>query len=93
MGRRAFLFFYNLEELRGGGIGLASTVTPLYNAEISPAEYRGRFVNLTTIGRKIIMNTLGWKGRPYNFVKPIQTPEQTKSNLGDTTVLIVELSA
>ena len=33
----------------GIGIGLASTLSPLYIAEVSPAEYRGRFVSINQL--------------------------------------------
>ena len=33
----------------GIGIGLASTISPMYIAEVSPADYRGRFVSLNQL--------------------------------------------
>ncbi len=40
-------FFYNVFRIIGGfGIGLASILSPMYIAEISPAEIRGRFVTM-----------------------------------------------
>ena len=33
----------------GLGIGLASTISPMYIAEVSPADYRGRFVSLNQL--------------------------------------------
>jgi SP family sugar porter-like MFS transporter len=33
----------------GVGIGLASTLSPMYIAEVSPAKYRGRFVSLNQL--------------------------------------------
>jgi SP family sugar porter-like MFS transporter len=39
--------FYRI--LGGVGIGIASTVSPMYIAEITPAKYRGRFVSLNQL--------------------------------------------
>jgi MFS transporter, SP family, arabinose:H+ symporter len=39
-------FWYNVFRIIGGiGIGLASNLSPMYIAEISPAPYRGKFVS------------------------------------------------
>lgn len=42
-----FFIFYRI--IGGVGIGLASTLSPLYIAEVSPAEYRGRFVSINQL--------------------------------------------
>ena len=40
-------FWYNVFRIIGGlGIGLASNLSPMYIAEISPSRYRGRFVSM-----------------------------------------------
>lgn len=42
--------FYIIARMIGGlGIGITSTVCPLYNAEIAPAKYRGRLVALNQL--------------------------------------------
>ncbi len=44
------LFLFILNRLLGGlGIGLASTVSPMYISETSPAAYRGRLVSLNQL--------------------------------------------
>jgi SP family sugar porter-like MFS transporter len=43
----SLFIFYRI--LGGVGIGLASTLSPLYIAEISPAQYRGRFVSINQL--------------------------------------------
>jgi len=41
---------FNLARLLGGmGIGLASTLSPMYIAEVSPASLRGRFVSINQL--------------------------------------------
>ena len=41
---------FNLARFIGGvGIGLASNLSPMYIAEISPAEMRGRFVSINQL--------------------------------------------
>jgi SP family arabinose:H+ symporter-like MFS transporter len=43
-------FSYNLARIIGGvGIGLASNLSPMYIAEISPASLRGRFVSVNQL--------------------------------------------
>lgn len=44
-----FILFIIYRIIGGVGIGLASTLSPLYIAEISPAEYRGRFVSINQL--------------------------------------------
>lgn len=41
--------FITYRIIGGVGIGLASTISPLYIAEVSPAEYRGRFVSINQL--------------------------------------------
>ena len=43
-------FFFNVFRIIGGiGIGLASNLSPMYIAEISPAHMRGRFVSINQL--------------------------------------------
>jgi len=43
-------FWYNIYRIIGGvGIGLASSLSPMYIAEISPAKLRGRFVSINQL--------------------------------------------
>ncbi len=43
-------FFFNFYRIVGGlGIGLASNLSPMYIAEMSPAEMRGRFVSINQL--------------------------------------------
>lgn len=44
-----FVPFIVYRVIGGLGIGLASTISPLYIAEISPARYRGRFVSINQL--------------------------------------------
>ena len=44
-----FTFFIGYRLAGGIGIGLASTLSPLYIAEISPAAYRGQFVTINQL--------------------------------------------
>jgi sugar porter (SP) family MFS transporter len=45
----AFVPFIVYRVIGGLGIGLASTISPLYIAEISPAQFRGRFVSVNQL--------------------------------------------
>ncbi|MCQ0112641.1 sugar porter family MFS transporter [Zhouia amylolytica] len=44
-----FTFFIIYRIIGGVGIGIASTLSPLYIAEVSPAKYRGRFVAINQL--------------------------------------------
>lgn len=44
-----FGYFMGFRILGGIGIGLASAIAPVYIAEVSPPEYRGRFVSLNQL--------------------------------------------
>ncbi|MGW8314787.1 MAG: sugar porter family MFS transporter [Bacteroidales bacterium] len=44
-----FGYFIGFRILGGIGIGMASAIAPIYIAEVSPPEYRGRFVSLNQL--------------------------------------------
>ena len=51
-------FLFNISRLVGGmGIGVASALSPMYIAEVSPAEIRGRMVSLNQM--TIVLGILG----------------------------------
>lgn len=52
-----FLLFIVYRMIGGVGIGLASTMSPMYIAEISPSEFRGRFVSINQL--TIVIGILG----------------------------------
>jgi SP family sugar porter-like MFS transporter len=56
-GLGGFTWFVIFRMLGGVGIGLASNISPVYIAEISPAEVRGRFVALNQLA--IVIGVLG----------------------------------
>ncbi len=61
-----FIFF----RLIGGiGIGLASTLSPMYIAEISPAKYRGQFVSINQL--TIVIGILAAQIVNYLVAEPI----------------------
>ncbi|TRX54766.1 sugar porter family MFS transporter [Fulvivirga sp. M361] len=53
----------------GLGIGLASTLSPMYIAEIAPARYRGQFVAINQL--TIVIGILGAQIANYNIAEPI----------------------
>jgi sugar porter (SP) family MFS transporter len=57
-------YWYNIFRIFGGiGIGLASNLSPMYIAEISPASYRGRFVSvyqLAIVCGVLSAQTINW---------------------------------
>lgn len=64
----AFVFF---RVLGGVGIGLASTLSPLYIAEMAPAHYRGRLVSLNQL--TIVIGILLAQIVNYGIAEPIPT--------------------
>ncbi|WP_303318308.1 sugar porter family MFS transporter [Flavivirga abyssicola] len=44
-----FTLFIIYRLIGGVGIGLASTISPMYIAEVAPAKYRGRFVSINQL--------------------------------------------
>ncbi|MBN1998631.1 sugar porter family MFS transporter [candidate division KSB1 bacterium] len=59
----SFSFFIWFRILGGMGIGLASNLSPMYIAEIAPAEKRGRFVSinqLTIVIGILLAQTVNW---------------------------------
>ncbi|WP_419195090.1 sugar porter family MFS transporter [Novipirellula herctigrandis] len=52
-----FTWFNVFRLIGGGGIGLASNLSPMYIAEISPADTRGRFVSINQL--TIVFGVLG----------------------------------
>lgn len=60
---RDFYWFNTARILGGVGIGLASNLSPMYIAELSPAEMRGRFVSinqLTIVIGVLLAQTVNW---------------------------------
>ena len=69
-------WFFNVARIIGGlGIGLASNLSPMYIAEISPAQMRGRFVSINQLTIVIgilaaqIVNLLIAESVPENSTK------------------------
>ncbi len=58
-----FMWFTVFRAIGGVGIGLASTLSPMYIAEVSPAHIRGRFVSinqLTTVIGLLAAQIVNW---------------------------------
>ena len=65
----AFTPFIIYRILGGVGIGLASTLSPMYIAEISPAQIRGRFVSLNQL--TIVIGILAAQIANWQIAEPI----------------------
>ncbi len=60
---QTYSFFIGFRILGGMGIGLASNLSPMYIAEVAPAEMRGRFVSvnqLTIVIGVLLAQTVNW---------------------------------
>jgi sugar porter (SP) family MFS transporter len=70
----SFDLFIAFRLLGGLGIGLASSVSPIYIAEVAPAEMRGRFVSLNQL--TIVIGILAAQITNYLIAQPV-APEAT----------------
>jgi SP family arabinose:H+ symporter-like MFS transporter len=68
-GAGSFNIFVIFRILGGIGIGLASNLSPMYIAEISPAEVRGRFVSLNQL--TIVIGILAAQLINWRIAKPV----------------------
>lgn len=64
-----FNLFVVFRILGGIGIGLASSISPMYIAEVSPAVYRGRFVSLNQLA--IVVGILAAQIVNYLIAEPV----------------------
>lgn len=72
-----FTLFIIYRLVGGLGIGLASTLSPMYIAEIAPAKYRGQFVAINQL--TIVLGILAAQIANYVIAEPISSemlPEQ-----------------
>ena len=65
----SFTPFIIFRLIGGLGIGLASTLSPMYIAEIAPAAYRGRFVAINQL--TIVIGILAAQIANYSIAEPI----------------------
>jgi SP family arabinose:H+ symporter-like MFS transporter len=66
---QSFSFFIANRLLGGVAIGLASNLSPMYIAEISPAEVRGRFVSLNQL--TIVLGILAAQAVNWLIARPV----------------------
>lgn len=64
-----FTLFIWFRLLGGLGIGLASSISPIYIAEVAPAEMRGRFVSLNQL--TIVIGILAAQIANYLIAEPV----------------------
>jgi len=73
---------FNVARLIGGvGIGLASNLSPMYIAEISPAEMRGRFVSINQL--TIVIGILLAQITNWMIADPVPTADQIRLLLNE----------
>ena len=70
-------FSYNLFRIIGGvGIGLASNLSPMYIAEVSPAAMRGKFVSIHQL--TIVIGILAAQIVNLMIARPVLTADQVR---------------
>ena len=82
-----FAWFMLFRILGGFGIGIASAISPLYIAEVSPAKYRGRLVSLNQLNIVIgILAAQIVKGgmwlKTFKDMKDVNRGKLTQAELG-----------
>ncbi|RAV30285.1 MFS transporter [Sinomicrobium soli] len=65
-----FNYFIIYRIVGGIGIGLASTLSPIYIAEVSPAEFRGRFVSINQL--TIVIGILAAQITNLMIARPVE---------------------
>ncbi len=73
-GTNTFDLFIAYRLLGGLGIGLASSISPIYIAEVAPADMRGRFVSINQL--TIVIGVLSAQITNYLIAQPV-APEAT----------------
>jgi len=79
---------YNLARIIGGiGIGLASNLSPMYIAEISPAAMRGKFVSINQL--TIVIGILAAQIVNMMIAQPVPTADQLRLLANETSAAAV----
>jgi len=77
-------FSYNLARIIGGvGIGLASNLSPMYIAEISPAAMRGKLVSVNQL--TIVIGILAAQIVNMMIAQPVPTADQLRLLLNESS--------
>ena len=71
-----FAWFNIFRWIGGVGIGLASSLSPMYIAEVSPAEVRGRFVSINQL--TIVFGILAAQITNWLIAEPVPTADQIR---------------
>lgn len=71
-----FFWFNVFRLIGGGGIGLASNLSPMYIAEVSPASLRGRFVSINQL--TIVIGILAAQLINWQIARPVPTADQVR---------------
>ena len=81
-------FSYNLARIIGGiGIGLASNLSPMYIAEISPARMRGKFVSINQL--TIVIGILAAQIVNMQIARPVPTADQLRLLINEASAVTV----
>ena len=72
----SFAWFNTFRWIGGVGIGLASNLSPMYIAEISPAHIRGRFVSINQL--TIVIGILAAQVVNLAVARPVPTADQLR---------------
>lgn len=81
-------FSYNLARIIGGvGIGLASNLSPMYIAEISPAAMRGKFVSINQL--TIVIGILAAQIVNMLIARPVPSADQLRLLMHEASAVAV----
>jgi MFS family permease len=81
-------FSYNVARIIGGvGIGLASNLSPMYIAEISPARMRGKFVSINQL--TIVIGILAAQIVNMQIARPVPTADHLRLLINEASAVAV----
>ena len=81
-------FSYNLARIIGGiGIGLASNLSPMYIAEISPTKMRGKLVSINQL--TIVVGILAAQIVNMMIAQPVPKPNDLRLLLNESSAAVV----
>ena len=81
----SFAWFNVFRWIGGVGIGLASNLSPMYIAEISPAHIRGRFVSINQL--TIVIGVLAAQIINWQIADPVPTADQVRLLLNEESAV------
>jgi len=82
-----FVTFNVFRWIGGAGIGIASSLSPMYIAEVAPAELRGRFVSINQL--TIVIGILAAQLVNWQIAQPVPTADHLRELTGSASPAVI----